>query len=151
MTKLTQELHAAWCRETGVSVPWSFDREFAWADWLRYVQPAIAASEWPETTPIQLLVAVLRRRKRLSADKPEIRRAWLRFQKITGQPAQCVEDWAEHMAELRTPPTHSQAKAEVLRATGRPDAPSLPEPRMAAEVAYSMLAKLRQAARGGRP
>lgn len=108
-------LHEVWCREAGVRLPWGWDRECAWAEWLRYVIPAIRDSEHPQTTPEQLLVTVLRRRKRLAADKPAILRAWLRFQKVTGNPDQCVEDWAEEMAESRPRPRFSQAKAEVLR------------------------------------
>lgn len=139
-------LHEAWCRGTGIMLPYSWDREYAWGSWHQYVTEAIRFSESPSATSLEVLEAVIRRRRQISRDKPGMLRAWLRFDKITRSPDQCVEDWAEDLADNRPRVRYSQAKAEVLRATGRPAAPEPPAARPAAAVVDSMLAQLRAAA-----
>ena len=124
---ITRELHAVWCRECRVPVPYDAWRCQAWEDWLRYVLPAIRDSEWPKTTPEALLITVLSVRRNMARGKPEIWRAWTALRKITGRPDECVETWCAAMAEARPRPQFSAGKADVLRATGRPDEPE-PEP-----------------------
>jgi hypothetical protein len=141
---IPRRLHDIWCRESGISLPYGFDRECAWAEWLKYVTPAIRNSEWPDTDPQRLLLLVMRRRRRKAATKPEIIKAWLAFGKVTRNPDQCVEEWAEDMAESRPRTSHPPAKQEVLAATGRPTEPPAPEPRPTQDIISGFLTQLRQ-------
>jgi len=139
-----RRLHDTWCRVTGVPVPWSFSRECSWGRWLQDVAPAIADSEWPQTTPERLLDTALRRRIRVAKSKPDLLSALIRFERVTGNPDACIEDWAVEMAD-RKRRLCPAGKAGVLRATGRPSAPEPPPARIASEIIESGLDAMRKA------
>ena len=140
---ICRELHQAWCEASQTPLPFDHWRQHAWEEWLRYVMPAIKASEWPKTTPAELLRVSLAVRKRMTRSKPEIAIAMFKFRRVTGSPDECVEDWTHEKASLRPRPQYPEAKRDVLRATGRADAPEPQEPRLSGELLDNALKQLR--------
>ena len=138
-------LHDLYCHHTGIHVPWSMSRHYLWEVWAHQVALELEGSDWPKSTPAEVLVNVIERRKRITRDKIEIRRAWLNFGRITRSPEECIEQYAEEMAERRPRPQYSPNKASVLRATGRPDAPEPPAAKPAAAAIDAALQALRAA------
>lgn len=145
---IIDRLHATWCREANTPLPLDGFRRHAWEEWFRYIGPAIAASEWPKTTPEQLLELVVVSRRKAYRSRPEIAVAMLKFPKITGSPDTCFEDWAHEMASRRPRPSYTPGKADAMRATGRPDEPPAAEARLSGDVLKGALEQLRASVGG---
>ena len=146
MNSDAQSLHDLYCRATGIHLPWSFARQYAWDDWAHSIATDIANSEWPGASPLDVLRVVIEWRKKVCS-KPEIRRAWLAFARVTRRPDECIEDYAAAQAERRPKPQYSQGKADVLRATGRPSAPEPPPARPSKELVEKFLGDLKRTVR----
>ena len=139
-----QRLHQLWCDLRGVPLPASPFHLMGWEDWLRHMLIEVPRTGI-EVTPEDLLRTVILRRIRMYKEKPAILSAMLKISRVQ-RADECLEEFLEDRAERRPRPAYPAAKAEVLRATGRPDSPDLPAPRMARDVILSNLDKLRDAA-----
>lgn len=130
------ELHAVWGAATGYRVPYTLQTGYRWELWQEAVRRGLAASDWPQTTPVELLRAVVRYRRAKARDNPRVLSAWVSLRKITQYPEECLEDFAYDHAERRNRPTGIETtdKARVLRATGRRLSPPAPAPKSAEQI-----------------
>lgn len=138
-------LHEVYVQTTGVRLPWNFHRQGQWEEWIRHMIREMAAADI-RVTMEELLETVIRRRRRMYAEKPAICAAMIRFGKLAGNPDECLEDYLQHVAETRPRPSFSPGKAAVLRSTGREDAPPGEPPKIAADLIKSFTTSLRAAA-----
>ena len=142
------KLHAIWQEHTSVPTPYMSTFGFAWERWAFEVDKAVRQTDW-HVGPEELLRAVLRWRKRRAKESRQIAAAWTSLKKISHFPEECVNDYAESLAESRAHPVRAEArsdKASVLRATGRAPAVEAP-PQPSAEVVARLLQDLRNAAK----
>jgi hypothetical protein len=122
MTQAQQDIramHDAYVAGTGLQVTLDFAREEAWWHvWKRGIR----------AKDITDLIAENRRRVRFGIPARS-----LTFRNFVGSPDFLEEDLAELRARERTP-KRDPAKAAVLRATGRPEAPEPPQGKPVGEV-----------------
>lgn len=116
-------LHAAYCEATGLDLVLTTQRMFAWEAWLEHgarAKPAWGVDQIVNT------IAFLHREIKNGDRRP----ACLRFVYLVENPANFEEeltlarrDWIRGQ-RLNRKPKFAPDKASVLRATGRPDAPT---------------------------
>jgi hypothetical protein len=140
------QLHAIWQAHTAVPTPYMSTFGFAWERWAFEVERAVRQTDW-KVTPEALLGAVLRWRQRRAKENRQIAGAWTSLKKISHFPEECVNDYAESLAEARAVPGRAVARSDksaVLRATGRVAAVERP-PQATGEVLARLLQDLRNA------
>lgn len=109
-----REMHSAYCAGTGFALALDFAREMVWFEvWRRGIRAA----------DVRDLIAENRRRTKLGIPARS-----LLFRNFAGSPDFMEEDLAELRAQKRVP-RRDPARAAVLRATGRPEAPEPPQGR----------------------
>lgn len=133
-TVIVRSFHEVYCAVTGLKVPLTMDRIFAWNNFRGhgYTQDDVKA-----------VVALLRR-------KIQLKQRWssaLNFRNLIQNLSVFEEDLAEARACARTPQV-DRGKAEVLRATGRDPSPPknpvrTPEQILAADKAFEEFRKLK--------
>lgn len=104
-------LHAAYVESTGFELPLSFEREYAWGEWLR-------RGFTPDD--VRLLV----RHHRELAKRGEPARS-LKFRSLVANIEYSEEDIAELRSRRRVPPPQPNRES-ILRQTGRAPAETMP-------------------------
>jgi hypothetical protein len=119
-TRMASELHQAYCAAVGYEVALTLQRIFAWEAW--------KARGW---TKDDLLLVISHLKSKIRAG-----RKWdscLRFYQLICR----LEDFEEELCAARAlarKPKMDAGKAQVLRATHRPDEPPAKAPRTAAQI-----------------
>ncbi len=127
-----QEIHATYCALTGLQVPLSMQRIYAWEMWCTEFKP-------PD------LEIVVRHLKQKVRERPKLLRCF-KFEWFIGNRENFAEDLAEARALMRAPKVNGE-RASVLRATGRvetmPDVVHTPAEFLASKEGLKKLIALR--------
>lgn len=127
-------LHAAYCRLTGLELRWSYEAESVWFGWFK---------EMNTEADLELTIKYL---SRLYAKRPDILASCLRLRRLIGDTLFFSQMRAEALKIIRVK-TENEAKASVLRATGRPTEETkdaVPVSRVLESEAFQNFCKLKE-------
>lgn len=127
-------LHAHYCRLTGLELRWSYEVESCWFGWFK------------EMNTVEDLELTIKYLNRLYQKRPDILASCLRLRRLIGDTLFFSQMLAEAKKIIRVR-TENEAKASVLRATGRPTEEvkdAVPVSRVLESEAFQNFCKLKE-------